>query len=362
MVEEGRSLEFFLHAPQHVKVRNARLHHDHIRAFLQVIADFPEGFVAVCRILLVDVLVRAAEVRGGTHGVAERAVVRGGVLRGVSHDPGVDQVLFLKGAADRADTAVHHVRRGNHVSARAGLAEGLQHELLHGLIIHDEARVVDQAVLAVRRVGVERDVSHDAELRELLLHRLDRAGNETVRVVGFATVRRLQFLFNMREERDHRHAEINALLADFEQFIDRKTGNARHRRDGVAAVFALLDKNRQDQIVRRKRRFTDESAGKAVMTVAAHAHHRKLTKSLHRIASKVLKQERPGAGCAAMDASIGISRKDQRPSHPSRVARSSSTPVFFSPEKYCTETGFTQVSARFFTAAITSRRSETVLN
>ena len=128
------------------------------------------------------------------------------------------------------------------------------------------------------------------------------------------------------------------------------------------AVFALLDKNRQDQIVRRKRRFTDESAGKAVMTVAAHAHHRKLTKSLHRIASKVLKQERPGAGCAALDASIGISRKDQRPSHPSRVARSSSTPVFFSPEKYCTETGFTQVSARFFTAAITSRRSETVLN
>ena len=153
-----------------------------------------------------------------------------------------------------------------------------------------------------------------------------------------------------------------ACCACIEQFIDRKTGNARHRRDGVAAVFALLDKNRQDQIVRRKRRFTDESAGKAVMTVAAHAHHRKLTKSLHRIASKVLEQERPGAGCAALDASIGISRKDQRPSHPSRVARSSSTPVFFSPEKYCTETGFTQVSARFFTAAITSRRSETVLN
>jgi hypothetical protein len=74
LVGEGRHLELVLHAAHHVQVGHARLDHHHVGAFGDVERHFAQGFVAVGRVHLVGVLVGLAEVGGGAHRVAERAV------------------------------------------------------------------------------------------------------------------------------------------------------------------------------------------------------------------------------------------------------------------------------------------------
>ena len=51
----------------------------------------------------------------------------------------------------------------------------LLHQRFDGLVVDDVAAVVDQAVLAVRGVGIERDVGDHAEFGEARLQRADRA-------------------------------------------------------------------------------------------------------------------------------------------------------------------------------------------
>jgi hypothetical protein len=90
-------------------------------------------------------------------------------------------------AADAADAAVHHVRRRHHVGPGLGMAERLLGQHFQRLVVEHVARDrrVDQAVLAVAGVGVERHVGDHAQFRELLLQRLDHARHQTVRVPGF---------------------------------------------------------------------------------------------------------------------------------------------------------------------------------
>jgi len=60
------------------------------------------------------------------------------------------------------------------VDAGLGLREGLTDQHVERDVVQDIAGLVDHAVLAVRRVRIERHVGHDAELRETLLERADR--------------------------------------------------------------------------------------------------------------------------------------------------------------------------------------------
>ena len=84
-------------------------------------------------------------------------------------------------AAQRADAAVHHVGRRDHVDARRGVAERLLDQRLDRLVVHHVAGRVDQAVLPVARVRIERDVGDHAELGEARLQRAHGARHEVVR-------------------------------------------------------------------------------------------------------------------------------------------------------------------------------------
>jgi hypothetical protein len=70
-------------------------------------------------------------------------------------------------AADAADAAVHHVRRRHHVGTGLGMAQRLLGQRFQRFVVHDvAARVgVDQAILAVAGIGVERHVGDDAQFR-----------------------------------------------------------------------------------------------------------------------------------------------------------------------------------------------------
>ena len=93
--------------------------------------------------------------------------------------------------ADRADAAVHHVARRDDVGAGFGMRQRLLHQRVDGDVVHDVAGVVDDAVLTVRRVRIQRDVGDDAELRHRLLDRTHGALRESFRIPGLAAVQAL---------------------------------------------------------------------------------------------------------------------------------------------------------------------------
>ena len=79
-------------------------------------------------------------------------------------------------AADCADTAIHHIGRCDNVGPGLGLVERLINQHRDGVIIQYIAFGVDQPVLAVRGIGVERDVGeHTDGVAMPVLDRADRA-------------------------------------------------------------------------------------------------------------------------------------------------------------------------------------------
>ena len=143
--------------------------------------DFAEGFVRVGRVHLVGPLVAAAEVGGRADRVAKRAVKCRGVLGRVGQDAHVLEAGFVERPADRADAAVHHVGRGDHVAAGLGLHDRLPAEHVDRFVVHDVA-VAHQAVLAVAGVRVEGHVADDAD--RVAVGRLHRPHGPADQILG----------------------------------------------------------------------------------------------------------------------------------------------------------------------------------
>ena len=73
---------------------------------------------------------------------------------------------------DAPDAAIHHVGRGNDVRPRLRMQQGLSGKDFECLVVqYVTARVigVDQPILPVAGVGIERDVGDHPEFRKLLL-------------------------------------------------------------------------------------------------------------------------------------------------------------------------------------------------
>jgi hypothetical protein len=125
LVGEGGYLELVRDAPRDVQVGHARLDHDHVRTLGEIQGALVQGFVAVRRVHLVAELVATLDIAGGTHRIAERTVIAGGILGRVGHDQRVDVAVCLERLANRSDAPVHHVRRRDDIGTGRRVAEGL---------------------------------------------------------------------------------------------------------------------------------------------------------------------------------------------------------------------------------------------
>ena len=92
---------------------------------------------------------------------------------------------IVEGLADAGDAAVHHVGRADDVAAGLGLHDGLAAQCLDGLVVEDPIALHD-AVVAVRGIGIERDVAEDADLRHGGLDRAACPADEIALVEGLA--------------------------------------------------------------------------------------------------------------------------------------------------------------------------------
>ena len=139
----------------------------------------------------------------------------------------------------------------------------------HRLVVEDVAAVVEQAVLAVRGEGVERDVGHHAEFGEALLQLAHDAGHQALGVERLAAVVELELLVDHREQRHHRDAELHAVFGHRQQAIQAEALHAGHRAHVLHLVLPGEHEDRQDQIRRGEAVFAHEIAGEAVTAQAA---------------------------------------------------------------------------------------------
>ena len=183
----------------------------------------------------------------------------------------MDVATGVERAAHRTDAAVHHVGGGDHVGAGAGVGDGLTLQHRHGLVVHHVAGVVDQAVLAVAGVRVERDVGDDAQVGQCLLECGHHTRHQAVRVVGLARVERLERRVDNREQRKCGDAEVARLLGGLEQQIERLALDPRHRGHRFFAPGAVEHKHRQDEVGRAQRRLAHHAARPVVVAHTAQA-------------------------------------------------------------------------------------------
>src|SRR3546814_10806350 len=76
------------------------------------------------------------------------------------------EALGLERLSDRPDAAVHHVAGRDDVGAGARLIQRLSHQYLDRLVVENIARAVDQPVLPMTGIGIERDVGEHADRSE----------------------------------------------------------------------------------------------------------------------------------------------------------------------------------------------------
>jgi len=118
----------------------------------------------------------------------------------------VDQLPCVERCTDRADPPVHHVGGRDDVHAGLRLGQRLLLEDGDGLVVQDVPGLVEDAVLAVGRVGVQRHVGHHAELGKALLDLVHDLRNQPFGVGRLPAVRRLERGLDRREERERRDA------------------------------------------------------------------------------------------------------------------------------------------------------------
>ncbi len=153
-------------------------------------------------------------------------------------------ICLLQGGADGADTAVHHIGGSDDVGAGFGMRQGLTGQHRHRLVIHDVPGVVDDAVLSVSGVRIQRDVRNHCKIGMGVLDSPHRSLNEAVGVGALDAIEALLVGIDYREQGDGGDAQFDRLAERAEQPVDALALDARHRLDLLRPIIAIENENR----------------------------------------------------------------------------------------------------------------------
>ncbi len=142
-------------------------------------------------------------------------------------------------------------------------------------VVDHVTRGVDEPVLAVDRIRVERHVGDDADLRKALLHFANAARDEPLVVERLFGSGALERRVDDRKENDRGDCICERLLNDLEHLIDAQTGHSGHGRHRFGDLAALAHEKRQDQVLGRKPCLAHQAPREVVAARSAHAPLRK---------------------------------------------------------------------------------------
>ena len=182
----------------------------------------------------------------------------------------------VEGIAQPGDAAVHHVRGCYHIDAGLRFAQRLAAEHFDGLVVQDPL-AGKKPVMAMGRIGIERDVADDAEAGQGLLHGPDGAVAEIVRPAGFGAVLALQRRRHHREDRDRRHAELGRLARGIDQRLDGEALDTGHAGQRLARRATFLNEDRPDEVRRVQAVLGHQTADPVMAAIAPEAQARIVT-------------------------------------------------------------------------------------
>ena len=134
------------------------------------------------------------------------------------------------------------------------------------------AAVVDDAVLAMRRIRVQRNVGDHREFRNPLLDRCDRSLHQPVGIRALGTIRGFPAGVDDGKQRYRGDAQVARLRQFGEQSVHAVAPNSRHRRDRLAAVFAIQHENRVYKVVNGESVLADKSPQRRRASAAAQSN------------------------------------------------------------------------------------------
>ena len=145
---------------------------------------------------------------------------------------------LLQRTPDRANAAIHHVGRGQNITARLNLRQALLDQQIDSGVIEDDA-VLHHPVMAMIGKGVERYIADYAHFRRSILHRLDRPHDEAIAIERFGTGIVLQGRVDMRKYGNRGDAEVTRTLRGFRRFGDAHAHRAGHGLDRLDRIGAV---------------------------------------------------------------------------------------------------------------------------
>ena len=181
------------------------------------------------------------------------------------------EALRFQRGADGADAPVHHVRRRDDVRSGARLIERLTDEDIDAGIVDDPVLGIEQTVVAVAGVRVERDVGQDADVRAAGLDRGDGAAHQIAGVKRLGPIVAAVGGGGIREQGQARDAECGGFLRRRRQQVDRQALDTGHRRDRFSRVRPLGHEQRPDEVSRAEDRFGHQRPRPGVSAAATRA-------------------------------------------------------------------------------------------
>ena len=155
-------MQLGLYATHDIEIGHPGFNHHHIRAFAEVERHLVNRLVAVSGIHLIGLFITAFKIPRRAHGIAEGSVVDGGVFGSIRQDQRIDVALGLQRFSYGANASVHHVRGRHHIGTRTRVADRLLDEGVFGDVIQYVTIIIDDAVLSMRRVGIQGYVRNNA--------------------------------------------------------------------------------------------------------------------------------------------------------------------------------------------------------
>ncbi len=162
--------------------------------------------------------------------------------------------LALERRADGTDASVHHVGGRDDVGAGRGLDQRLPGEHRAGRIVEHIARCIDEAIMAVRRIGIERDVGEDADFRRGFLHRPNRPADQIVGIERLARVLGAKLARRVGEQGDAGDAEVARLARPVAEPVDRPARDPGQAGDRLLQPLPFGDEQGPDPVGRSQHR------------------------------------------------------------------------------------------------------------
>ena len=190
MVGTHWHIHCIFHFPNYIQVSHGWFYHYNICTFFNIHQGFFNGFFSVGKIHLIGFLV--AKTWGRIQCIPEWPIKAGSIFGTVCHDACFNKVVLFQTISYCSNSSIHHIARGHKICTSSCMADAHFYQCFHRFIIYNFA-IFYNAIMAIRRIGIQCNIGHDHHFRNGIFNCLDASLHQSIHVPGFLA--RIVFYF-----------------------------------------------------------------------------------------------------------------------------------------------------------------------